>query len=133
MGYEMSLFSTTRLADRSPQHDARFAAKPGPLPTEQFEAAPALPRHLLVSLAGIIADVTSLQRICEDAPDLQTGLETMLTRLDGLVDSIYEAAANPNSARRQRPDLAAAFSSAAPSVLSQFRDASTTAKSPTPA
>lgn len=91
----MALFSTLRSVDHSARHDARAITGPTSLFTEQAPVPPGLPRHLLVALAGIIADVTALGRASEDDPATHAEFETILARLDGLVDSIYEAAVAP--------------------------------------
>lgn len=86
---EVSLFSTIRSVDRPTFPLDRTAEVPRPSLAKEIEEPFSLPRHLLVSLAGITADVTSLQERCVDTPDLHVALGRMLDRLDGLVDSIY--------------------------------------------
>jgi hypothetical protein len=93
MEHEMWSFTTVKAADRFPLHRDRSAEDPPP--TKHLETDASLPRHLLVSLAGITAEVTSLQQRCVDAPDLHASIERIVGRLDGLVDSIYQRAADP--------------------------------------
>jgi len=67
-------------------------------PPPRHLAEPALPRHVLVALAAIIADVTSVrQRQVDDpaGPDAQfrASMDGILHKLDDLVDSIYNRAA----------------------------------------
>lgn len=91
------MISTIKSADRSPLHCDRSVEDPrSPLP-QHVAAEHSLPRHLLVSLAGITAEVTSLQQRCVDTPQLHASLATILGRLDGLVDSIYQHAADPGA------------------------------------
>lgn len=103
----MSLFSTSTTADRSLLRRERSAKDPSSPRTDHVEAERSLPRHLLVSLAGITTDVACLQQQCGDDPRLQTSLEMILDRLDGLVDSIYERTSDPAapSAHRAGPDF----------------------------
>ena len=82
----MSLFATVRSTDRSSVHRERSAEVVGPSPSGPVEAS--LPRHLLVSLAGITADVTTLRQRAVDTPQVHAALATILGRLDDLVDSI---------------------------------------------
>jgi hypothetical protein len=89
MEHEMSLFSTS-IADRLRLPLSRSAEDPSTPLTES-----SLPRHLLVALAGITTNVTSLQQHCVDDPYLHTSLESILCRLDDLVGGIYERAADP--------------------------------------
>ena len=127
-------FSTIRSADRSSLHRDRSAEAPWLPTTERVAAAPSLPRHLLVSLAGITADITSLQPRCVDAPQLHAALGAVLGRLDGLVDDIYECAANPAAPSLHRSGSAAVAPPDAPSgVPGEFEDADSSASSPAPA
>lgn len=127
----MSLFSTIRAADRSRLHRDRSAGDPRSPLSEHVETEVSLPRHLLVSLAGITADVTSLQQHCVDTPQLDAALETILGRLDGLVDSIYRHAANPAAPSVHRSGLAAgSLSDALADVPVDFADASNVARPP---
>ena len=64
-------------------------------PAQHGEAALPLPRHVLVALAGIAADVTSLRQRFVDDAQLHDPLDNILGRIDGLVDSIYDRAADP--------------------------------------
>lgn len=107
----MSLSWIIRPADRPSLRRDRSAEAPSPLTTSPVAAEPALPRHLLVSLAGITADITSLQPRCADTPQLQAALGAVLDRLDDLVDSVYERAAEPAVASLHRSSLAAASTS----------------------
>ncbi len=92
----MSLFSTIRSADRpSPLHRDRSAELPRSPTSACVAEKRSLPRHLLVSLAGITAEISSLQPRCADLPQLRADLGGVLDRLDGLVDSIYACTADP--------------------------------------
>ena len=122
MEQAMSLFSTIRAADRSRLHCERSVEDPRPPLSEQVEAQLSLPRHLLLALAGITADVTSLRERCGDAPELQAPLAAILGRLDGLVDSIYQRAADPTAPSVHRSGLAAGSLSAAGSPSDALAD-----------
>jgi hypothetical protein len=91
----MSLFSTSTTADRSLLRRDRSAKDSGSPRTDHVETELSLPRHLLVSLAGITTDVNRLQQQYGDDTRLHTSLEVILGRLDGLVDSIYERVSGP--------------------------------------
>lgn len=107
----MALFSTIRSTERSSLRRDRSVEDPGAPQAAHLEHAEAefsLPRHLLVSLAGITADVTSLQQRCDDAAQVQVALGTILGRLDDLVDSIYQQAAHPAAPSMHRAGLTAA-------------------------
>ena len=107
----MALFSTIRSTELSSLRRDRSVEDPGAPQAahlEQVEAEFSLPRHLLVSLAGITADVTSLQQRCDDAAQVQVALGTILGRLDYLVDSIYQRAAHPAAPSMHRAAIAAA-------------------------
>jgi hypothetical protein len=82
----MSLLSSIRSGTRS-SLDQGYASTSSP--TRQAEAEVPLPRHLLVTLAAIAAEVTSLRQRFVDDPQLHEPLDRILGRLDGLVDSIY--------------------------------------------
>ena len=86
---------------------ARPAAAADFLAGEGVATEPSLPRHLLVSLAGITADVTALQQRSADATQTQAALGVILRKLDRLVDSIYERAASPVAPSLHRPGSAA--------------------------
>jgi hypothetical protein len=88
MEHTMSLFSAVRSADRSTLHRARSAEVPPPSTTDDVEAEFPLPRSLLVSRAGITADITTVQQRSVDTPQVHATLATILGRLDDLVDSI---------------------------------------------
>ena len=88
----MSLFATIRSADRWSLQHQRPVVDQGPRPAEHLTVEASLPRHLLVSLAGITADVTTLQHARTEDPQLHAALGTILSRLDGLVDSVYTGA-----------------------------------------
>jgi hypothetical protein len=103
----MSFFSSIRSADRSTLRRDRSVEDPSSQPPDDLEPGFSLPRHLLVSLAGITADVTALQQRCGDAPELEVSLERLLGKLDGLVDSIYEHVADPAAFSLHRSGLAA--------------------------
>lgn len=94
---------------------ARPAAAASFLAGEAVATEPSLPRHLLVSLAGITADVTALQQRSADATQTQAALGAILRKLDRLVDSIYERAASPVAPSLQHPGSAALAPSNAPS------------------
>ena len=107
----MALFSTIKSTDRSLLRRDRSIEDPRSPQAAHLEHAEAdfsLPRHLLVSLAGITADVTSLQQRCDDAAQVQVALSTILGRLDYLVDSIYQQAAHPAAPNVHRAGLTAA-------------------------
>jgi hypothetical protein len=128
MEHAMSFFSTIRSADRSPLLRDRSVEDLAPPATERVDGGASLPRHLLVSLAGITADVTSLQQRCVDAPLLQAALERILGRLDGLVDSIYQHAADPVAPSVHRPGRAAdPLADALSEAPAGFADASSVA------
>jgi hypothetical protein len=94
----MAVFSTIRSTEPSLLRRDRSVEDPRSSQAahvEHGEAGFSLPRHLLVSLAGITADVISLQQRGDDAAQVQVALGTILGRLDYLVDSIYQQAANP--------------------------------------
>ncbi len=105
----MSLFATIRSTDRSSLDRERSADVVEPSPSEPVEAS--LPRHLLVSLAGITADVTSLQHAHAEEPQLHAALGTILRRLDGLVDSIYQRSAHRAASSVHRAGIAAVSAS----------------------
>lgn len=86
----MTLVSSTGSRARSLQ-DRSGGTSTSP-PTRQVEAAVPLPRHLLVALAGISADVTSLRQRHADDPQLHEPLDRILDSIDGLVDSVYDRA-----------------------------------------
>ena len=90
----MSLISSTRSGARPPLNQDRAGDASTSPPTEHVETALPLPRHLLVALAGIAGDVTSLRQRFVDDPQLHEPLDRILGRLDDLVDSIYEQAAD---------------------------------------
>ena len=87
----MSLLSIIRSGTR-PSLDQGYVSTSSP--TRQAEADVPLPRHLLVTLAAIAADVTSLRQRFVDDPQLHEALDRIIGRLDGLVDSIYEGNAD---------------------------------------
>jgi hypothetical protein len=78
----MALFSTIRSTERSllrrdrSSEDPRSPQAAHVEHVEHVEADFSLPRHLLVSLAGITADVTTLQQGCDDAAQVQVALDT---------------------------------------------------------
>ena len=93
----MSLIASMRLGARAPlNHQAAGDASTSP-PTAHADAALPLPRHLLLALAGIAADVTSLRAQVVDDPQLREPLDRILGRVDGLVDDIYGRAADSGS------------------------------------
>ena len=117
----MSLFTAIRPANRSPL-------------THPTATEPPLPRHLLVSLAGVTADITSLQQRTVDTPQLHATLERILGRLDGLVDSNYQRAADPAAPSVRRPPLAADSLAHVPAEMpAPLAPASHVARPPTPA
>lgn len=77
----MSLFSTVRSPDHSRLPRDRSVEVPRASLTEDVEEQFSLPRHLLVSLAGITADAASLQERCVDTPQLHAALGRILDRL----------------------------------------------------
>jgi hypothetical protein len=103
----VALFSTIRSTERSLLRRDRSSEDPRSPQAAHVEADFSLPRHLLVSLAGITADVTKLQQRCDDAAQVQVALETILGRLDYLVDSIYQRAAHPTAPSMHRAGLTA--------------------------
>jgi hypothetical protein len=106
----VALFSTIRSTERSLLRRDRSSEdprSPQAAHVEHVEADFSLPRHLLVSLAGITADVTKLQQRCDDAAQVQVALDTILGRLDYLVDSIYQRAAHPTAPSMHRAGLTA--------------------------
>jgi hypothetical protein len=91
----MSLFSTIRATDRSrlPGDDPpRIQGRR--LPSRSKRKPRCLDTFWSPS-PGSPADVTSLQQRYGDAPQLHEGLERILGKLVGLVDSIYQRAADP--------------------------------------
>ncbi|MCC5949711.1 MAG: hypothetical protein JJT89_14765 [Nitriliruptoraceae bacterium] len=94
----MPSFSTARPSSRFSRFRERAVPDALPPSVEPLAELP-LPRHLLVSLAGIAADVSSLQQRWTDTPDLHTSLETIQGRIDLLVDLIYDRAATPGAPR----------------------------------
>lgn len=90
----MSLISSLRSGPRPSLNQDRAGDVHTSPPTGHVDAAVPLPRHLLVALAGIAADVTSLQQRCVDDPQLHEPLEMILGRLGGLVECIYERSAD---------------------------------------
>jgi hypothetical protein len=94
--HAMSLFSTIRSAERTSLPVEQPLHVPTSTLTGLAAAEPSLPRHLLVSLAGIIADTTSAQQRCVDTPQLHADLGEILLKLDGLVDSVYERVVAPS-------------------------------------
>lgn len=108
-------------ADSPSLHRARPAAAAGFLAGEGVATEASLPRHLLVSLAGITADVTALQQRSADATQTQAALGVIRRKLDRLVDSIYERAAGPVAASLHHPGSAAVSrSDALPGVPNGF-------------
>jgi hypothetical protein len=93
MEHAMSSFSTISSADAgSPQRD-ESAVPARAAPTHIAPpAVVSLPRYLLVSLAGITAEVEVLGKRCAAAEEDRAAIQTIIGRLDGLVDSIYAAA-----------------------------------------
>jgi hypothetical protein len=89
----MSLVSSLRSGTRPPLTQDRSGSTSTSPPTGQLEADVPLPRHLLVALAGIAADVTALRQRLVDDPQLHEPVDRILGRIDDLVDSIYERAA----------------------------------------
>lgn len=92
----MSLLSSIRPGTQTRPSLDQGSATPSP-PTRQVEAEIPLPRHLLVTLAAIAADVTSLRQRFVDDPQLHEPLDRILGRLDDLVDSIYERTVDPSA------------------------------------
>lgn len=128
----MSLYTTRREAGRSPPRLDGSAEGLQPRPTERDETEASLPRHLLVSLAGITADAASLQERCVDTPELHADLGGILDRLDGLVDSIYQRAADPVAPSVHRSGPAAdPRSDALAELPADVADVGSTAPSPT--
>ena len=93
----MSLLAALRSTDgpllRAPAPPEAGGAA-GPQAPRGRATEPVLPRHVLVSLAAIIAEVSSVRQRLLDGPadldpQLPASLESVLGRLDGLVDSIY--------------------------------------------
>lgn len=105
----MSLIASSRSgAHAPPNHHAAGDTSTSP-PTDDVDAALPLPRHLLVALAAIAADITSLRAQAVDEPQLHQPLDRILGKLDGLVDDIYEQAARPRNASNQHhPAIATA-------------------------
>jgi hypothetical protein len=113
----MALFSTIRSTERSRPRRNRSIEdprSPQAAHAEHVKADFSLPRHLLISLAGITADVTSLQQRCDDDAQVQVALGTILGRLDYLVDSIYQQAAAHPAAPNVHP---AGLTAASPSEV----------------
>ena len=122
----MSLIARSRSGAHAPlNHQAAGDASTSP-PTGHADAALPLPRHLLLALAGIAADVTSLRARFVDDPQLHEPLDRILGKLDGLVDDIYERAARPADASNQHgPATTAAHPTpavAVPALNGQHRD-----------
>ena len=116
----MSLLSSIRSGTRR-SLDQGYASSSSP--TRQVEAEVPLPRHLLVTLAAIAADVTSLRHRFVDDPQLHEALDRILGRLDGLVDSIYErdadSRAHPSPASSGHGSAITADPAAAVAVLAR--------------
>lgn len=130
----MSLYTTIRSSHRSPLHRDRPTDDPRSPTTAPVETASSLPRHLLVSLAGITADITSLQQRSVDTPQLHATLERILGRLDGLVDSIYQRAADPAAPSVRHPALVADALAHLPAEMPvKLAPASNAVHRPTPA
>ena len=113
----MSLFSTIRSADRVQLRRDRSVEDPTPPLVGPVEAGVSLPRHLLVSLAGITAEITTLQQRCAGTPHLHAPLAAILGRLDGLADDIYEHAVAPTAPHTRHVGLAVGPPSDGPFVV----------------
>jgi hypothetical protein len=79
----MSLSSSIRSGSRPPLHQDRAGYASTSPPTGPIEAELPLARHILVTLAAIAADVTSLRQLFADDPQLHEPPDRILGRVGG--------------------------------------------------
>jgi len=108
--HTMSMFSATRFAARSGRRPGRTGDYSVVPAGSQADQELPLPRHILVALSAITADVNSIRQLHGDAPQLHAPLDSIVGKLDGLVHSIYSRAADTTAnhsaaARRSMSDL----------------------------